>query len=120
MRLNPKPFVVLLAVATLMACKPNQEEEKPAVSSTEMTEQDKTLYALGALMSRNLLAFEFTEQELEIVKRGLSDSVAKKTLAVKPEEYQDKISALHETRMAAAGKRDSEAGKAYVEKAAAE
>lgn len=89
-------------------------------ATTEMTELDKTLYALGALVSRNLQPFEFTEQELEIVKRGLSDAIGKKTLAVEPDKYQDKIGELHQTRSAAAGKREAETGKAFVEKAAAE
>ncbi len=113
------PALVLLSAFTLLAaCKSGQKEA--ATSATEMTEQDKALYALGALVSHNLEPFEFSSQELEQVKRGLSDALGKKPLAVEPEKYQDKIGELHQARIAAAGKRNAEAGQAYIEKAAVE
>ena len=90
----------------------------PAASLT--TEDDKTLYALGALISRNLAAFELSEKELDLVKLGLSDGVAKKTLQVDPEKYQAQVQTLHQTRLAAAGVKEAEAGKAFLDKAGTE
>jgi FKBP-type peptidyl-prolyl cis-trans isomerase FkpA len=110
--------IVLLSTVTILpACKPKQEEP---VQVTVTTEQDKTLYALGALVSKNLEAFELNQKELELVKLGLADGVAKKTLQVDIDKYREQVQKLHETRLAAAGAKDAEAGKAYLEKAAAE
>ena len=36
------------------------------------SEQDKTLYAIGLFLGRNLGTFQLTEAELEIVKAGLT------------------------------------------------
>lgn len=103
---------------TLAACKPKQDEA--AAAPQGMSENDKTLYTLGVLLSRNIESFQLTPEELESVKRGMSDVIAKKELAVSLEEYGPKIDQLHETRLAAASKKEAEAGTAYLTKAAAE
>lgn len=111
--------VLMLGIA---ACKPKAEEAaqaKPAQAAV-MTESDKTLYALGALISRNLESFQLTPQELDAVKRGLTDGVEKKKLEVELEQYGPKVDELHQSRVAAAGRKEAEAGQAFLAKAAAE
>ena len=117
MRLATVPALLLPLLIVLSGCKPQQEE--PAAEKV-MTENDKAFYALGALISKNLESFQLTAEELEQVKSGLADGVTKATLKVKPEEYGPKLDELHQSRLAAAGKKEAEAGQAFLAKAAAE
>jgi FKBP-type peptidyl-prolyl cis-trans isomerase FkpA len=105
-------------VAALAAC--SSQNEQAAAQPALATEDDKALYALGGLMSQGLDGFQLTAAELETVKRGLTDGVLKQPLQVDIDEYRGKIAELHETRMAALSSKEAEAGKAFLEKAAAE
>jgi hypothetical protein len=42
-----------------------------------VTEEDKTFYALGKLLGRNIRVFQLTPHEFEIVKAGLAEAVFK-------------------------------------------
>jgi FKBP-type peptidyl-prolyl cis-trans isomerase FkpA len=117
-------LVCAAVVVALSACKPAAEPENPATAQpaapASVSEQDKTLYALGALLSQNLEAFQLTPAELDVVKRGLSDGVAKKAAEVDVDQYREKVQQLHQDRIMAAGQKEAEAGKAYLDKAATE
>jgi FKBP-type peptidyl-prolyl cis-trans isomerase FkpA len=95
------------------------------------TEEEKTLYALGVWLGRNVEVFSLTPQELQVVQQGFGDSVQGKPLAVEFQPYQQKVSELARTRGQAKSesegkKRGEEAGankekgKAFLEKAAQE
>ena len=81
-------FVVLLMVVPAWAAQPQ-------------TEDQKTLYALGALLTKQLSVFNLSVDEYEYVQQGMSDAAAGKTLAAEPEAYKQKITALAQTRMQA-------------------
>jgi FKBP-type peptidyl-prolyl cis-trans isomerase FkpA len=89
---------------------------KPSLAS----EDDKTLYTLGQLISRNLEPFQLTPKELEIVKAGLDDGVGGKPSLVDVDKYGEKVQELHRTRLASLGAKEKSAGEAYLAKAAAE
>jgi FKBP-type peptidyl-prolyl cis-trans isomerase FkpA/FKBP-type peptidyl-prolyl cis-trans isomerase FklB len=84
------------------------------------TDQDKTLYALGQIISKNLDVFQLSPQELEIVKAGIDDGVSGKPTQVDIAKYGEKIQELHKTRSAALLQKEKATGTAYVTKAAAE
>jgi FKBP-type peptidyl-prolyl cis-trans isomerase len=84
------------------------------------TEDDKTLYALGQAISKNLDAFQLTPQELEIVKAGLEDGVMKKPAQVDFDKYAEKIQDLHRTRLTKLAEKEKADGDAYLTKAAGE
>ncbi len=122
MRLTSALVALLASSATLLAlaaCKPKEPPAPPAPAALA-TEEDKALYALGALVSQNLEGFQLTEKELEIVKRGLSDGVGKKKLEVDVDNFREQVQKLHESRVTALNAKQAEAGKAFMEKAAAE
>ena len=77
------------------------------------TEDDKALYALGALIGRSVAPFNLTPAELELVKAGLADVASNKKTQVDPQGYMAKLQDLQKTRAAAAEK-------TYLAKAAAE
>ena len=84
------------------------------------TEDQKTLYALGLVVSQNLAQFNLSESDLEFVKAGMIDGVLKHDEKVKLADYGSKIGALAQSRAAAGAVADKQAGAAYLEKAAAE
>jgi len=84
------------------------------------SEDDKTLYALGLALSRNLASFNLTPSEVEIVKDGFNDGALSKTKKVELETYGPKIQQLQQTRLAASAETEKKASKEFLEKAAKE
>jgi FKBP-type peptidyl-prolyl cis-trans isomerase FkpA len=91
-----------------------------ATFAADMSDDQKTVYALGANIGRQIGAFNLSSAELEILKKGLSDSVLNAKLAVPLEEYGPKIQGLAAKRAAAGGAKNAELGKAFAEKASKE
>ena len=84
------------------------------------TEDQKTLYALGLVISQNLSSFNLNATELDAVLAGVSDGVLKKEYKVDVQTYGPKITALQTSRAGAAASVEKKAGQAYLDKAAAE
>jgi FKBP-type peptidyl-prolyl cis-trans isomerase FkpA len=84
------------------------------------SEDQKTLYAVGLNVARELKLFNLTSTELEFVMKGLSDAVNGKKLAVEPTAYESKIQQLAAARRKVAGEKQAVAGKAFLDKAALE
>jgi FKBP-type peptidyl-prolyl cis-trans isomerase FkpA len=118
------PFALLnlaQAADAPAAQKPAAAAAKPAATTATAAakpQEDKTIYALGVLMSRNLQQFDLTDAEVEQVKAGLADGLRKKTGSFNAESYVPKLQALEQTRVAAAGAKEKVAGKAFIDKAA--
>ena len=49
-----------------------------AIAADPKTDDDKTFYALGIALSRNLAVFDLKPSELEFVQQGLADGVLDK------------------------------------------
>jgi FKBP-type peptidyl-prolyl cis-trans isomerase FkpA len=81
------------------------------------TEDDKTLYAIGTVVAKQLSVFNLSPAEFENVKRGLSDAMANKKLAVDPEQYQQKISQLAQARVKVASEKQKDASKTFLAEA---
>jgi FKBP-type peptidyl-prolyl cis-trans isomerase FkpA len=89
-------------------------------SSEPKTEDQKALYALGVLVSKQMDVFKLNPQELEFVKQGLTDSTNGKKIIVEPEAYQQKISELAQARMKVAAEQEKSKASEFLEKAAKE
>jgi FKBP-type peptidyl-prolyl cis-trans isomerase FkpA len=83
-------------------------------------DDEKTLYAIGALIGKQLEVFALSPAEFGLVKRGLDDAQAGKKLLAEPEQYQQKVNQLAQARMKVAADKNKEASKAYLDKAAKE
>jgi len=92
----------------------------PVWAAQPQTEDQKTLYALGAHMTRQLSIFNLTAEEFEFVKEGVADAASGKKLAAEPEAYREKINALAQTRLQVAAQKQKELSKSYLENAAKE
>lgn len=84
------------------------------------TDDQKTFYALGLIISQNLGVFALSESELEMVKSGVTDGVLKKTPKVDLQTFGPKVNQVQQTRAAAAAEGEKKAGAAFLTKAAAE
>jgi FKBP-type peptidyl-prolyl cis-trans isomerase FkpA len=105
--------IILTAVLTFMVT-PLFAADPPK------TEEQKTLYAVGLIVARQLSVFNPSPAELEIIKQGISDARAGNRLEVDLAAYQDKVQALALARRKAQGEKVAAANKDFLEKAARE
>lgn len=92
----------------------------PALAAQPQTEDQKTLYALGVYMARQMSVFNLSAEEYEFVKEGIADAVAGKKLIAEPEVYGQNINALAQARMQASAQKQKDLAKPFLEKAATE
>jgi FKBP-type peptidyl-prolyl cis-trans isomerase FkpA len=92
----------------------------PVSAAEPKTEDEKTLYAMGLALSRNLAAFNLTKKELDMVQAGLEDGALNKKPQVDLQTYIPKITQLQKTRVTAMAEKEKQSAKAYLDKAAAE
>ena len=106
-----KRFVPVLLLAAF-ACS-----GAPVAADPELkTEDDKTLYALGLVISKQLAAFKLTPAELAVLQSGMADGTQGKTPKVSLDEYGPKIQALGQQRMSAGAAEEKKKGKEYLAK----
>lgn len=106
-----KKFAFVLAAALIV----------PAVYAADMTEDQKTLYALGTVLGQQVSSsFNATPAELEMIKKGMSDVVAGSKPAVDLDTYGPKIQVLAQARRAVILEKANAAGKEFADKAAKE
>jgi len=84
-----------------------------------MTDEEKTIYALGLSLYRSLGQFDLSPAELDIVKKALTDAAAGKP-AVELQTWGQKIQELAASRGARAGEKQKATSAAYLAKAAGE
>jgi FKBP-type peptidyl-prolyl cis-trans isomerase FkpA len=107
-------IAVMLVTGALAGC------QRFGGGGTPTTEDDKTLYALGMIIGRNLNDFNLTPRELDVVKSGMTDMVQKKKLAVELEAYGPKVQAFHMKRRTDRAAVEKKKGQAALEGAARE
>jgi FKBP-type peptidyl-prolyl cis-trans isomerase len=122
MRLTSASILLMsIALTVVPACAKNPPADAAAKGPPALvTEDDKTLYALGEMISKSLEAFQLTPQELEIVKSGITDGVNGKASSVDPADYSEKLQAMHTARSAKLAEKSKAAGSDYLAKAATE
>ncbi len=106
----PIPLLVTLSLALPAAAEP------PA---TLASEDDKIIYSVGVTLARNLAVLNLSEQEFEIVKRGLDDQFFSRKLPVEFSEYGPKMGELANRRRALMAQKEGEASKSFLAEAAA-
>ena len=111
-------IAALLCTLSLTVC--DADAAKKAKEQAPLTEDQKTLYALGVLMSQSLTTFDLKPEELVQVQKGLSDGVGGVKSDIKAEEYIPKVQALQQARMAVVAEKAAAAGVAFLDKASKE
>jgi FKBP-type peptidyl-prolyl cis-trans isomerase FkpA len=92
----------------------------PVEAADPSTDDQKSFYALGLLISQSLGGFSLTETELDFVKAGLTDGVLKKTPKVDLQAFGPKVNQIQQTRVAAQAEAEKKTGAAFLAKAGAE
>jgi FKBP-type peptidyl-prolyl cis-trans isomerase len=92
----------------------------PARAVPLETDDQKTIYALGAAMARQLEPFALSPEEITIFVAGVQDSLSKAKPQVNLDEQSKKIRAFAEQRQSAAVAKQKEETQPFLDKAAAE
>jgi FKBP-type peptidyl-prolyl cis-trans isomerase FkpA len=92
----------------------------PTSSGPLNSEDEKTLYALGYSMGNSLKNFSLSPGELEIVKRGVGDSVNGSKAEVEIDTYRPKLQAMAMARSKARAEAQKQKDAPLLEKAASE
>lgn len=117
---NTLQFATLtLCLGTMMACAQSSGQGPSAPPKLE-TEEQKTLYALGLLLGRNIKPFALKPEELEFVKAGLTDAVTDAKPQVELETYGPKVNELAQQKAAAEAETAKKRGQEFIDKVATE
>ena len=110
-----------VAYAQAPAPRPDVSRPSPGVpaAAAAMTDEQKTIYALGLLMQRSIRHFDLSPEEIEIVRRALVEGAAGSP-AVDLDEWGPRIEPLSNGRRLRLAAREKAASAAYLDRAAAE
>jgi FKBP-type peptidyl-prolyl cis-trans isomerase len=111
-------LAAVLCTFVLTVC--SADAAKPVATPDPTTDEQKTFYTLGVLLSQQIEPFELTAEELAMLQKGLADAVSKKKPVVDPQEFTPKVQELARTRMEAAATKAAAAGVAFLDKASKE
>jgi FKBP-type peptidyl-prolyl cis-trans isomerase FkpA len=107
-------FGMLAAALLGLAGMQAQAQAPQAQSQVQLkTEDEKTVYALGLSIGRSIKVFDLSPAELELVKKGMTDSLTNAKPAVELETYGPKLQEL-------AKGRNEKVGQKFLETAAKE
>jgi FKBP-type peptidyl-prolyl cis-trans isomerase FkpA/FKBP-type peptidyl-prolyl cis-trans isomerase FklB len=81
------------------------------------SDEQKTFYALGAVIGQNLGAFTLTEAELKLVTAGLTDAVLNRGQKVDMQVFGARIAQLQQARAASLAAAERKVGQAFLDKA---
>src|ERR1700758_2510584 len=97
---NITRYVTLsVCLSSMIACAQTSGQNAAAPPKLE-TDDQKTLYALGLLLGRNIKPFALKPEELAIVKAGLTDAVTDAKPQVELAAYGPKANELAQKRAA--------------------
>src|SRR5437899_8047814 len=102
---------------SMIACAQTSGPEASASPKLD-TEDQKTLYALGLLLGKNIKPFALKPEELEIVKKGLSDAVTDAKPQVELETYGPKVNELAQKRASAGADEGKKKGQEFADNVA--
>jgi len=84
------------------------------------TEDQKTIYALGMAVARNLKSFDLSPDEVKIMEAGLTAGLTGAKPAVDFATYEAKLDPLAQSRNGVRTKREKDASAVFLKSAAAE
>lgn len=109
-----KKLTALSTLAITLISAPSFALEPPK------TDEEKTLYAIGLIVARQLGVFSLSAAELEKVQQGLNDGVTGVKPLVEIAEFNSKVQELAKSRRKVQGDKQAVAGMEFLAKAAKE
>ncbi len=110
-------LLLAILVTALSSCTPEQPE--PGTEVLLETEDDKTLYAMGATMARNLDRLPLSESEKEALQAGFADALLGREPRIDTVRYGREVQGLIARRSAELAELERKAGDAFLAEAAA-
>jgi FKBP-type peptidyl-prolyl cis-trans isomerase FkpA len=104
---------------SMMACAQTSGQDTSAAPKLD-TDDQKTLYALGLLLGRNIKPFALKPEELAIVRAGLTDAVTGAKPQVELETYGPKVNELAQKRAAVGAEEAKKKGQEFLDNVAKE
>src|SRR5947207_6862952 len=101
-------------LGSMIACTKGSGQSNSASPKLE-TEDQKTLYALGLLLGRNIKPFALKPDELAIVRAGLTDAVTDAKPQVEIETYGPKVNELAQKRASSGAEEAKKKGQEFVD-----
>jgi FKBP-type peptidyl-prolyl cis-trans isomerase len=93
----------------------------PALAADPQTDEQKTFYALGAGVSKQLSMLQpLSKDEIDMIAAGLTDALSGKPPKADPDQFGPKIKEMAQARMKIAGEAEKKKGQEFLEKAAKE
>ncbi|HYO58227.1 FKBP-type peptidyl-prolyl cis-trans isomerase [Archangium sp.] len=114
-----RKFLVVALMLAVAGCQ-QQGSGGGGAAANPQTDDQKTFYALGLTLGRQIQVFDMTPEELEYVKAGLTAQVTGKEPAVDVQAFGPKLPELARTRSTARAEKEKEKSKAFLETAAKE
>jgi FKBP-type peptidyl-prolyl cis-trans isomerase FkpA len=105
-------FALICSIISTVGCGADAKQR-------QLTEEQKTPYALGVMVGQSLESFALTPEEIELVKSGIEDAVRKKSLLEDTDAYREKVQVWQRSRIQTLVVKEKEAGSAFATKAAA-
>lgn len=84
------------------------------------TDEEKVFYYFGTALSVNVAPLNPTDEEVELIVRGLHDALAGNAIELDAETFGPKLNEIAQQRMADSLLREEAAGRAYLQQMAAE
>jgi FKBP-type peptidyl-prolyl cis-trans isomerase FkpA len=115
--------LAFLAAAGLTGCQAGTPTPSPAPSpsaATVQTDEQKIVYAVGVMLGSNVANLNFTPEELELLKKGLTDSATGKKPEVDMAQFGPKIQAFAEARAKARAVAERGKAQGFLDAAAKE
>ncbi|MFI5315151.1 MAG: FKBP-type peptidyl-prolyl cis-trans isomerase [Myxococcota bacterium] len=110
--MTPRFALLSLLVCSLAAPLPAQAQKLD-------TDEQKTIYALGLAVARNLRAFDLSADEVKILEAGLTAGLTGEKPAVDFAAYEPKLDPLAKQRSGVRAKRERDASDKFLKTAAA-
>ncbi|WP_375768717.1 FKBP-type peptidyl-prolyl cis-trans isomerase [Archangium gephyra] len=114
-----RKFLVVAVMLAVAGCQ-QQGGGGGGAAATPQTDDQKTFYALGLTLGRQIQVFDMTPEELEYVKAGLTAQVTGKEPAVDIQAFGPKLPELARTRSTARAEKEKEKSKTFLEEKAKE
>src|SRR5215510_2109524 len=107
--------IVSFCLGSMIACAQSPASSAAAAPKLE-TDEQKTLYALGLILGRNIKPFSLKPEELAIVKAGLTDAVTDAKPQVELDTYGPKVNELAQKRAASLADEAKKKGQEFIDK----
>lgn len=121
-RLAAAALTAAAALAGAGGCRAEAQKASPSPAApAAQTDEDKTFYALGMMLGRNVRDFALTPAQLAVVQKGFTDAAqGKEDAAIDLQTYGPRVRQLAQAKQAERASAEKAKGVDYLARAAAE